>query len=88
MNTVNNLLINKFSLLSFEEKLQIKQLGRCTPCLNIEQAVTIKNKSFKRTLKSSSYDKYKWLYGCNERNSLHCFPCLLFVGEDSLTKSM
>src|SRR5215469_2661102 len=86
MNTITNLLRIKFSSLSFDEKLQIKELGRSTPCLNLEQVVTSKNRTYKLIYNTSNYEKYKWISGCDQRQSLHCFPCLLFGGEDIWTK--
>src|SRR5215469_3784436 len=87
MNTVKNLLLKNFSLYSIEEKREIKNLGRPTPSLNIEQVITSKNRSFKRTFNSSIYDKHNWLCGCDERNSFYCFPCLFFGDEPTWTKT-
>lgn len=37
MNSVSNLLSNKFSALTYDEKIDIKNRGRPTPVLTIEQ---------------------------------------------------
>src|SRR5215469_15348082 len=87
MNTVKNLLLKNFSLYTVEERREIKNLGRPTPSLNIEQVIISKNRSFKRTFNSSIYDKHNWFCGCDERNSFYCFPCLLFGEEPTWTKT-
>lgn len=44
-----------------------------------------KNRTYNRTFKSSVYEKWEWMCGCPTDNSLFCFPCLLFGGEDAWT---
>lgn len=86
MNSVASLLAQPFSSRSLEEKIAIKELGRPTPSLNISQEVKTKSRQFKRNFNADSYKKHGWLCGCNVRNALYCFPCLLFGGEQSWTK--
>lgn len=40
-----------------------------------------------RIFKREWYAKNEWLCGCDSKNALFCFPCLLFGGEISWTKS-
>lgn len=87
MNSVQNLLEKSFSCRSAEEKTEIKRLGRPTPNLNIKQTVSSKNRSFNRTFNKDIYQKYSWICGCDVKNALFCFPCLLFGGEESWTKT-
>ena len=36
---------------------------------------------FNRSFKAEYYEKTNWLCGCDKRNSLFCFPRLLFGGN-------
>lgn len=89
MNSVDILLEKPFSLRPLQEKLEIKKLGRPTPELNLIQTINIKsgNRSVNRVFKRDVYEKHNWLCGCNSRNALFCFPCLLYGGESSWAKS-
>ena len=88
MNAVSNLLVNNgFSGLSSEEKLTVKTLGRPLPDLNIEQIIKTDKRQFKRVFKREMYNSNDWICGCEIRNSFFCFPCLLFGGEPTWTKS-
>lgn len=81
-------LIDKpFSHRSLEEKLAIKRLGRPLPDLTIKQNIKSGTRTFCRTFKSDYYSKIDWLCGCDTKNALFCFPCLLFCGEQLWTKS-
>jgi len=86
MNSVNSLIENPFSLRSTEEKVEIKRLGRPKPLLTINQTVQTKKRSFNRKFNPDVYDKYDWLCGCEIKNALFCFCCILFGGEDTWTK--
>ena len=87
MNTVSILQNRTFSVLSNEEKLKIKEIGRPLPDLNIVQTVTTGKRQFKRVFKKEIYNNHDWLCGCEVKNALFCFPCILFGGEQSWTKT-
>ncbi|XP_018569006.1 uncharacterized protein LOC108909230 isoform X1 [Anoplophora glabripennis] len=89
MNKVCNLLDNQFSAYSLEEQLHIKQLGRPMPDLNIQKTQNVSiGSSYQRTRKfnRSIYFKSNWLCGCDEKQAIFCFPCVLFGGESMWTK--
>ena len=79
-NRVQYLKKVKFSQLTRAEKCSIKDLGRPLPNLNIKQMSTSRGKSYERKFNKSIYerDDCGWICGCEETNSLFCFPCLLF----------
>lgn len=87
MNSVVNLIDKPFSHRSLEEKLEIKKLGRPLPDLTIKQNIKSGTRTFCNTFKSDYYSKIDWLCGCDTKNALFCFPCLLFCGEQLWTKS-
>jgi hypothetical protein len=33
------------------------------------------------------YSNHDWVYGCDVKNTLLCFPCLLFGGDAAWTKT-
>jgi hypothetical protein len=87
MNSVDSLLNQPFSSRPLEEKVEIKTLGRPMPNLNIVQtAKGSKDISYNRHFKQEIYDKYSWICGCEVRNALCCFPCLLFGSNDSWSR--
>ena len=92
-NKVQYLKSVTFSQLTRDEKLSIKQMGRPMPDLVITKECKNKDKKFKRQFNRSVY-KHDWICGCEETNTLFCFPCLLFsnlksawttTGVDDLT---
>lgn len=86
-NSVHNLLNIKFSLLSFEQKLTIKNNGRPLPELKDLKTKYKKGKSeYFRNFNPALYIKNEWLCGCEIKQALFCFPCLLFGGETAWTK--
>ena len=87
MNSVSNLQSKHFSELSDEEKLKVKELGRPLPDINIVQTVTTGKRQFKRIFRKELYNNHDWLCGCEIKNALFCFPCILFGGEQSWTKA-
>lgn len=87
MNSCSRLLANPFQELSYEERLIVKQLGRPLPNLNITKVVKSGNRQYKRVFKTEYYVNNEWLCGCEVKNALFCFPCLLFGGEVPWTKS-
>lgn len=84
MNSVKNIIAQKFDSLSFQDKLMIKQLGRQTPDLKIVQ----KTKKCKRFFNKAVYQDYQWLTGCPDADKLYCFPCLLFCRDKSRWSSV
>ncbi|KAF0717502.1 zinc finger MYM-type protein 1-like [Aphis craccivora] len=81
MNSVEHLLEKRFSLHTLDEQINIKTLIRPMPDLK-------KTRQFTRTFTKDTYTKYNnWLCGCNKRNTIFCFPCLLFGGELLWTKT-
>lgn len=89
MNKINELLAKPLSSFSLEEKLEIKRLGRPTPDLNIVKSQTNKaqQKTRCRKFNADIYHKNEWICGCDVRNMLYCFPCVLFGGESSWAKT-
>lgn len=86
-NSVHNLINIKFSLLSFEQKLTIKNNGRPLPELKDLKTKYKKGKSeYFRNFNPALYMKNEWLCGCEIKQALFCFPCLLFGGETAWTK--
>ena len=83
MNSVLNILNNKFSRFSLEEKLNIKELGRPMPNIKLTQTSYKSKKPYSRKFNVDLYKRHKWLCGSSEKNALFCFPCLLFEGDDS-----
>jgi hypothetical protein len=77
------------SSLSHQDRLEIKKLQRPTPDLQIEDVSTSKKRTFHRHFNRNIYDKYSWICGCEIRNKLFCFVCLVMgYGESSAwTKS-
>lgn len=86
-NRVKYLQNINFSQLTLNEKTEIKARGRPTPVLSIQQNSTSRNKEYTRQFNISVYQKCEWLCGCDEANTLFCFPCLLFGGDSAWTKS-
>ena len=88
MNSVDALLNRPFSSRTLQEKIEIKSLGRPVPDLAIDQTGKCsKDRSFRRHFKRDIYNTYSWICGCNIRNKLFCFPCLLFGSNDSWSKN-
>ena len=75
-----------FSQLSLGEKVAIKTRGRSTPDIHISQPGISKNKRYIRRFNSEWYQRKNWLCGCEIKNALFCFPCLLFGGDVAWTK--
>jgi len=77
----------KFSSLSFEQKLTIKNDGRPLPELKDLKTKYKKGKNeYFRNCNPALYLKNEWLCGCEKKQALFCFPCLLFGGETAWTK--
>lgn len=88
MNSVDYLLEKKFSLHTTDEKIKIITLGRPMPDLKLIQVIKKKTRQFTRSYTNDTYTKYNnGLCGCDKRNAVFCFPCLLFGGEMAWTKT-
>ena len=81
MNTIDSLLINKFSSLKIEEKLEIKRLGPHRP-LDFSMQQVDKNGK-KRNFCKGWFENTEWLSVSINRKALYCFYCVLFNGSDS-----
>ena len=84
--TVDYLQKITFSRLTLNEKKEIKAIGRPTPDLSIEQRSKSRDKEYTRQFNNNVYEKCDWLCGCEVKNALFCYPCLLFDGDASWTK--
>lgn len=68
----------KFSLLTLEEKLQLKNSQK-RPDLKLSQ----KDGKTVRHFNVNWYTTFTWLTGSVATNKVYCFPCVLFGGDDS-----
>jgi hypothetical protein len=89
MNSVDSQIKRKsFSPITLDEKIQIKTLGRPMPDLNIVQtARKSKDRTCNRHFNKEVYYEHSCICGCEGINSLFCFPCLLYGGQDFWSKS-
>lgn len=87
MSEMNQVSYLQTKILSYEDRLLAKELGRPRPELCINQVFKDKNRSYNRHFKNSVYEKWEWICGCPVTNSLFCFPCILFEGDDIWTKT-
>ena len=72
--------------MSLHEKVIVKKRGRSTPDIQISQPGISNNKKYIRSFHSEWYQRKSWLCGCEVKNALFCFPCLLFGGDATYTK--
>ncbi|XP_015921952.2 zinc finger MYM-type protein 1 [Parasteatoda tepidariorum] len=79
--TISELKKVKFSMLTIDEKIAIKRRGRPTPDLELSEVGFYSTRTFKSTFHSGWYEKKSWLCGCEVKNALYCFPCLLYDGD-------
>lgn len=92
MNKISHLLVKSFSTHSLEEKIEIKELGRPLPDLELtktQKASTSSSANFKgrvRKFNRNMYLKNNWICGCDQKNAFFCFVCVLFGGEATWTK--
>ncbi|KAL4132855.1 hypothetical protein QTP88_009937 [Uroleucon formosanum] len=75
-NIIEFLLTSGFNALTYEQKNQIK-LNRPTPHL----LLTCQDGKYIRTFQKNWYNKLPWLTGCDKRNKVFCFTCVIFGGE-------
>ena len=79
--SVNELLQKSFSLKSFEEKnIIIKNSKPCPPLSGLLSSYKHRKqeKEYTRHFSERQYSSISWLTGCNIRNKLFCWPCILF----------
>ncbi|KAJ1125258.1 hypothetical protein NDU88_003691 [Pleurodeles waltl] len=87
MNTVDSLLTKPFLGMTPEDKLLVKALGPEKPDIHIEQSAKDRGKGYTRRFARTWFDKMEWLTDSSSKNALFCFPCLLFGGEVSWTRT-
>lgn len=87
-SSVEQLLKVKFSTLPLTEKINIKNIGRPTPFINLtrKEVRASEKRSFTRKFSAEIYSKCKWICGCEKTNALFCFPCLLYF-KDGMDKT-
>lgn len=71
---------------TYEEKIKLKQDGRPLPDISIEKEGSSRGKQYKRQFNCEVYARNDWICGCNKKNALFCFPCILFGGDKSWTQ--
>jgi hypothetical protein len=69
-----------FSRLSIDEKLKIKRNGGPKPELIIECSSKSRGRTYIRKFNMNIYSKYKWICGCEIKNRVFCFTCILYGG--------
>ena len=82
MNHVDYLLINPFSSLSQEEKIEIKRLGPHQP--TSFALVQSKLGQQSRHFSTEWFKRVKWLTVSEEKKSLFCFYCVLFDSNNKM----
>ncbi|KAJ1203148.1 hypothetical protein NDU88_006942 [Pleurodeles waltl] len=87
MNKVDSLLTKPFLGMTPEDKLRVKALGPENPDIHIEQSAKDRGKGYTRRFARTWFDKMEWLTASSSKNALFCFPCLLFGGEVSWTRT-
>lgn len=82
---IEELLTNKFSCKSFQEKLEIVKNGRPRPELtSLTSEHECQKKEYTRHFSLQQYTSVPWLTGCEHLNKLFCWPCLLFSNDDDV----
>jgi hypothetical protein len=86
MDVVDNLINTKrFVQYTYAEKIDLKRRGRPLPDIVIEAGGISRGRAFKRHFNKEVYTRNDWICGCNKKNALFCFPCLLFGGDKAWT---
>lgn len=83
-NSVNDLLNIPFSSRNYSDKLTILKLGKPKPALDITSKHKDKNCEYIRHFSASNYESIEWLTGCEVRQKLFCFICMLFSTENGV----
>jgi hypothetical protein len=84
--TVSELQQFRFSQLSLHKKVTVKKRGRSTSDIQISNPGISNNKKYIRRFNSEWYQRKSWLCGCEVKNALFCFPCLLFGSDETWTR--
>ena len=74
---IEELLVNKFSSKTYNDKLMIVNDGRPQP----DVLITTKAKNCIRKFSKDQYKKTKWLTACPNQNKFYCWPCILFNND-------
>jgi hypothetical protein len=74
-----------FSQLSLSEKSIVKNHGRPVPDLQLIKTSSSRKSTCQRKFNPEIYSTLDWLRGCDVKNALFCFPCLLFGGDAAWT---
>lgn len=76
-----NFLVNKvrFSNLSYDDKIYVKELKRPLP--DLSNTLVSLGKNYNRKFNNSWYQKNDWLTGSSLLNKLFCWPCVLFANK-------
>jgi hypothetical protein len=69
------------------EKSYVKYHGRPLPDLQIVKISSSRKSTYQRKFNPEIYSKHDWLCGCDVKNALFSFPCLLFAGDATWTKT-
>ncbi|CAH2281680.1 zinc finger MYM-type 1-like [Pelobates cultripes] len=86
-NKVDELLQKPSHSLTMQEKLDLKRLGPPQPNIAILQTAKDRGKQYNRNFNPQWYKKKSWLCGSVTKSALFCFPCLLFGGDETWTKT-
>jgi len=79
---VKEILNNPFSARPFHDKLRIVNKIRRTPrLLNLIIRHKTKTERYTRHFCISQYEKLDWVIGCETKNELYFWPCLLFSNK-------
>ncbi|KAK4875694.1 hypothetical protein RN001_012116 [Aquatica leii] len=81
MDVIFKLSETKFHKLTYQEQLAIKDQGRPKPKLKIEVAGKSRGKTYLRQFNMDVYSRNNWICGCNQKDALFCFPCVLFADD-------
>jgi hypothetical protein len=74
---IEKLLQTPFNLLSYDNKLKIKEEGTPKPNVNLHTKI----KTCTRQFNTKIYEAISWLCGCDKLNKLFCWSCLFFSKE-------
>jgi len=84
-NSISSLLEKPFATRPFEEKLCIVKTGKPKPAMpDLTSPCRLGSKMINRTFSSSRFSEVTCLTGCNVKNKLYCWPCLLLSSEPSV----
>nr|XP_020633894.1 uncharacterized protein LOC110070550 isoform X2 [Pogona vitticeps] len=87
LNSVELLQKTEFSRLSLADQLRIRMMGPHRPPLMLHQSRCERGKELTRKFSAGWYDRKEWLCGSATQDALFCFPCLLFGGVDTWTRT-